>query len=118
MASKREISTDVVGRSGLPHIKLPWAKNKAMLRWAGVVYYLERADGLIKIGCTQNYPQRRQTLVQRNGPLYLVAWEVGYYGLERQRHEQFAALRQNPAAEWFALDADLYDHMLMLLAHL
>jgi hypothetical protein len=112
---KWEIKYSATPGMGLPHLVLPWAKDKT-LRESGIVYYLERRDGALKIGCTVNYPQRRQTLVYRHGPLLLVAWEIGYYAVEEQRHEQFAQLRIDPAAEWFEVDADLYDHVLMLKA--
>lgn len=105
--------------SGLPHIRLGWTRDPS-LRRTGVVYYLERADGAIKIGCTSNYPQRRQALLRQYGPLSLVAWEAGYSELEKHRHEQFDRLRINPSPnqEWFAVDPELMDHLLMLLAML
>jgi hypothetical protein len=119
--------------TGLPHIRLDWAADRVWLRQVGIVYYLERADGAVKIGYTQNYPQRRATLVHRHGPLPLVAWEPGSEGggadellaLENLRHRQFAHLRlpsRNPGLlfppEWFAVDDDLFDHVLMLRAML
>ncbi len=117
--------------TGLPHIRLSWAADRAWLSQVGIVYYLERADGCIKIGYTQSYPQRRATLVYRHGPLPLVAWEPGSQNggweelaaLEESRHRQFAHLRlppRNPGLiylpEWFAVDDGLYDHLLMLKA--
>lgn len=107
---------------------MPWQVYPS-LRETGIVYYLERRDGLIKIGYTQRYPSRRAKLLHQHGPLWLVAWEAGPGGLhelsalEEQRHQQFARLRlpgKNPGLlcppEWFALDEDLYDHLLMLKA--
>lgn len=102
--------------TGIPHIRLPWVPER--LRETGVVYYLERADGAVKIGCTANYPHRRVALVRRHGPLALVAWERGYYDVEEQRHQQFAHLRINPRAEWFRPEPELIDHLLLLLAML
>jgi hypothetical protein len=81
-----------------------------------MVYYLEREDGAIKIGYTSDYPQRRDNLVQRHGPLLLVGWEIGGYDLEAQRHEQFAHLRIKPIAEWFRPGEDLIDHLLVMRA--
>ncbi len=102
--------------TGLPHINLPWQKDRMARAGAKVIYYLERQDGAVKIGTTGNYPSRRMRLVRNHGPLNLVAWEFGYYEVEERRHQQFARLRVDPVAEWFRVDDDLMDHMLMLLA--
>lgn len=102
--------------SGIPHIQLPWQAYAARLEREGVVYYLERTDGSIKIGHSCNYPGRRSTLVYRHGPLVLVAWEIGYYDVEAARHEQFAHLRIAPIPEWFEPGDELIDHVLMLRA--
>jgi hypothetical protein len=104
------------GDTQLPSVKFVWARERHTLRESGLVYYLQRASGAVKIGCTANYPQRRTALGQRHGPLCLVAWEPGYYAVEQQRHRQFARLRIDPMAEWFRVDDDLLDHILSLLA--
>jgi hypothetical protein len=96
----------------LSHIRMRWHGNA--MRATGVVYYLLRSDGNVKIGCTANYPQRRNDLVRRHGYLKLLAWELGYYPLETQRHQQFAHLRIDPIAEWFLPGPDLRDHLLTL----
>lgn len=81
-----------------------------------VVYYLERANGHIKIGCTSNYPRRRHELMKQHGPLSLVAWEEGDSQLEFARHRQFAGLRVNPIAEWFEPGESLIDWILNIRA--
>lgn len=102
--------------TGLPHIQLTWAKDQARIRREGIVYYLERFDGAVKIGCTVNYPQRRGNLLRRHGPLNLIAYEFGYYQREAERHREFAWTRIDEVAEWFVVDSFLYDHVLMLRA--
>lgn len=100
--------------TGLPNIRIGWRKNR--LANTGIVYYFERPDGAIKIGCTKSYDDRRYSISKRHGPLLLIAYERGYYEIEEQRHEQFAHLRLSPLAEWFQPAEDLVDHVLMLLA--
>jgi len=104
--------------TGIPHLKIRWTTERYQLGQTGMVYYLERSDGPIKIGYTHNYPQRRDTLVQRYGSLLLIGWEVGASAIEAERHEKFAHLRLKPIAEWFAPGEDLIDHVLMLRAML
>ncbi len=107
----------VAGRvaAQLPHIRLPWTKRRYALEKSGLVYYLQRADDAVKIGCTANYPDRRSNLVRQHGSLRLIAWEPGYSSLERERHRQFEHLRLRPGAEWFRLGADLLTHVRSLL---
>lgn len=98
----------------LSHIRLrkPHIHNRD-----GLVYYMERVDGAVKIGCTRSYQQRRSALVQRHGlPLKLVAWEPGYFDLEERRHQQFSHLRIAAIPEWFRVEEDLYEHILALRA--
>lgn len=97
----------------LPSLRPAWNRDLAK---TGIVYYLQRANGDVKIGTTANYPNRRTELGRRHGPLALVALEAGYFALEAERHQQFADLRIDPVAEWFRLDPDLLDHILMVLA--
>lgn len=86
------------------------------VRTSFVVYYLERADGRIKIGCTGNYSGRRAQLLKQHGALSLVAWEEGDNRLEFARHDQFAELRVNPIAEWFEPGEALIDWILNIRA--
>lgn len=85
----------------------------------GIVYYMERSDGLIKIGTTTNYTRRRGELLTKYGALSLVAWEFGDGKLETVRHRQFAALRAYPPQtghEWFKPGEPLIDWILNILA--
>ena len=102
--------------TGIPNVRPGWAQDRTRFTTEGLVYYLERMDGAIKIGCTRNFTDRRYTLRRRHGPLNLIAWEFGYYAIEEVRHEQFAALRLDPIAEWFRPESELIDHVLMLRA--
>lgn len=74
------------------------------------VYYMERWDGMVKIGFSGNVEARKATLEEEFGPLDLLATEVGGRIKERQRHEEFAHLRQG-RSEWFAVDDDLRAHI-------
>ncbi len=98
----------------LPNVRPSWRRDG--LAGTGIVYYLQRGNGDVKIGTTANYPQRRATLGRRHGALALIAFEPGYTELEAERHQQFAQLRLDPIAEWFLLGEDLLDHILMVLA--
>ncbi len=106
------------GVSHTPALKLPGIRPGWNLDLAetGVVYYLQRSNGDIKIGTTIRYPDRRTQLGQRHGPLVLAALEPGYFALEAHRHRQFADLRVDPIAEWFRPGDDLIDHILLILA--
>ena len=111
--------------SGLGHLSSPlglaygsWFDDYGPFREQPkpVVYYLERGDGLIKIGCTFNYPRRRSQLLKQHGPLSLVAWEEGDSSLEHTRHTQFDDLRADPIAEWFRPGVSLIDWILNVRA--
>lgn len=110
-------STNSTG-TGLPQITFRWSKRANALSSTGIVYYLERSDGAVKVGCTRNYPRRRSALVRQHGFLALIAWEIGYDDVESLRHEQFAHLRIDPLAEWFQVQTDLYSHIMALRAAL
>jgi len=92
-----------------------WVRPRGV-RTSFVVYYLERADGRIKIGCTGNYSGRRAQLLKQHGALSLVAWEEGDNELEFSRHRQFAELRVNLIAEWFEPGPALIDWILNIRA--
>lgn len=69
-----------------------------------VVYYL-RWDQRIKIG-TSSRPRQRLAAIWHHE---LLAFERGGRALERERHRQFADLREG--GEWFRADAVLLDHI-------
>lgn len=69
-----------------------------------VVYYVRHGDQ-VKIGTTHSLVNRLRQI--RHDAL--LAIEPGHYDLEKLRHWQFAENRLD--GEWFALDADLEDHI-------
>lgn len=77
-----------------------------------IVYYLERADGCIKIGTTIHFRERYQTLTREFGALTLLAWEPGHFYIERERHADFFSAQL--AGEWFVLSDDLRHHIVDL----
>lgn len=78
-----------------------------------VIYYLERADGAVKIGTTRNFAERRKQLIKQFGSLTLLAWEPGHFGVEQQRHAEFFWDRL-PVGEWFVMSPELRDHIVDL----
>lgn len=72
-----------------------------------VVYYL-RFDRRVKIG-TSARPRQRLSAIWHDE---LLAFEPGGRALERQRHREFAALREG--GEWFTLTDDLAAHIAAL----
>jgi len=69
-----------------------------------VVYYLRYTDR-IKIG-TSAHPRQRLGAIRHE---QLLAFEQGGRGRERQRHDEFAALRQG--GEWFRAAPELLEHI-------
>lgn len=69
-----------------------------------VVYYLRYAER-VKIGTTMN-PQVRLSAIRHDT---LLAFEPGDRIVERQRHEQFAHLREG--GEWFTATPELLAHI-------
>jgi hypothetical protein len=105
------------GPSGLTHIRAPFTGRHRLLRYGSpIVYYLERADGRIKIGTTGNYPRRRKMLVAQHGSLSLLAWEPGGFDQELSRHREFCWDRVSYPAEWFEPSATLIKHIAALRA--
>lgn len=73
-----------------------------------VVYYA-RLGNRVKIGTTVDI-KKRMSGIQ---PEQLLVTEPGGYGLEAERHRQFAALRTS--GEWFRLEAPLTTHIQQLV---
>jgi hypothetical protein len=66
-----------------------------------MIYFLQRADGLIKIGTTNHYPQRLRALEKEEGKLALLGWAMGGMTEEGELHDQFALCRATYKTEWF-----------------
>lgn len=108
------------GPSGLTHIRAPFTGRHKLMRHGSkpIVYYLERADGRIKVGTTSNYPARRKGLVKEHGSLSLLAWEHGSFEKELSRHQEFCWDRVSHPAEWFEPSTALLKHIQSLRAAL
>jgi hypothetical protein len=76
-----------------------------------VVYYITRVDkpGLVKIGTTTQLRTRMMDLAARGRPVTLLGTEPGGRDVERQRHAEFADLRQD--GEWFTFAEELHLHI-------
>ena len=72
---------------------------------SSVVYFLQRSDGLIKIGTTTNLKSRRSDLEIGAGPLVVLGCISGSYETEQRIHAKFADSRQ--FGEWFSSSDDL-----------
>jgi hypothetical protein len=64
-----------------------------------IVYYLRRADGLIKIGFSARYPARLNSLRAKHGELRLLLAYAGGRKEEAEAHGRFALARAT--GEWF-----------------
>ena len=64
-----------------------------------IVYYLRRADGLIKIGTSTSHQTRFADLRREHGELSLLLAYAGGYEQETEAHRRFAAARAT--GEWF-----------------
>ena len=72
---------------------------------AGVVYYVRRGDGAIKIGTTTNLTKRVRALTKEHGPVEVLATHPGGFRAEQSLHRTFAASRLD--GEWFEESHDL-----------
>jgi len=70
-----------------------------------VVYFLQRRDGLIKIGHTSDFGTRKAVLESEYGPLVCLGYLSGGAEVERVLHKAFFTTRIN--GEWFAPSQDL-----------
>ena len=64
-----------------------------------IVYYLQRADGLIKIGTTKGLAKRLTDLRREHGDLRILLTHRGDRTRETAMHHRFAELRVQ--GEWF-----------------
>jgi hypothetical protein len=69
------------------------------------VYFLRRADGLIKIGTTFRFAQRLETLIKSHGPLEVIRVINGDRQRERSIHRLFHV--HHEYGEWFRPSAEL-----------
>jgi hypothetical protein len=76
---------------------------------ASVVYYVQRSDGLIKIGTSRQLAARLITLKREHGELTLMAVHGGAHKEENAAHTQFRELRVE--GEWFRAEVPLVEHI-------
>jgi len=75
-----------------------------------MIYFLQRADGAIKIGTTEQYYTRIYQLIREYGDLDLLGLMDGGREIERQVHERFSHVRVK-RTEWFMQSTDLLDYI-------
>ena len=82
-----------------------------------VVYYLERADGCVKIGRSIDLPARVRALRRHYSGLRIIATEPGSWGVEQYRHHEFWGVRAKAdkgiagGGEWFHPRGSFLDHL-------
>lgn len=64
-----------------------------------MIYFLQRADGAIKIGVTDNFQARLSNLMYEYGDLDLLGLMDGSFSEEKALHFQF--MDKNLSGEWF-----------------
>lgn len=74
-----------------------------------VVYYVQRGDGMIKIGYSGNLKSRLSSLQREHGRLEVLATHRGARDAEVWQHRAFAHLRIHPQREWFRPGDDLLE---------
>lgn len=79
---------------------------------AAHVYYVQRADGLIKIGTSQYYGTRIKSLEREHGPLTLRAVHCGNRDREQMLHTVFEP--EHDHLEWFRPEPYLIEHIEMI----
>lgn len=70
-----------------------------------MIYFVERADGLIKIGKAKNYRRRVGQLQSEYGQLKILGLIEGSYKEEKRLHAQFKSVRIT--GEWFNAEESL-----------
>lgn len=76
-----------------------------------MIYFLQRADGAIKIGTSGHYSSRIYQLRALHGHLDLLGWMDGGREQEALLHKQFKAYRIAPILEWFRDCAELRQYI-------
>ncbi len=87
---------------------LEWAEKAA--RWANsIVYYVQRPDGMIKIGTSRGAGRRLADVAREHGRLTLMAFHTGARTEEAAMHRRFKAL--HIGREWFRPELPLLEHI-------
>lgn len=72
-----------------------------------MIYFVQRANGDIKIGKTSNISQRLSQLQTEHGKLHLLGWVEGDIPEEREVQRRFR--RHRTELEWFYAHSELLD---------
>jgi hypothetical protein len=87
---------------------LEWAEKAA--RWANsIVYYVQRPDGMIKIGTSRNAGSRLGAIGREHGRLLLMAFHTGARAEEAAAHRAFKTMAIG--GEWFRPGLPLLEHI-------
>lgn len=87
---------------------LEWAEKAA--RWANsIVYYVQRPDGMIKIGTSRAADSRLGSIGRAHGQLVLMAFHTGARAEEAAVHRVFKTLCIG--GEWFRPELPLLEHI-------
>ncbi len=87
---------------------LEWAEKAA--RWMNsIVYYVQRPDGMIKIGTSRAADSRLGTIGRKHGRLVLMAFHAGAHAEEAAIHRAFKGL--HIGGEWFRPELPLLEHI-------
>jgi hypothetical protein len=87
---------------------LEWAERAA--RWSNsIVYYVQRPDGMIKIGTSRVAGSRLGTIGRQHGRLVTMAFHTGARAEEAAVHRAFKAL--HIGGEWHRPELPLLEHI-------
>ena len=87
---------------------LAWAEKAA--RWANsIVYYVQRPDGMIKIGTSRAAGSCLGAVARQHGQLVTMAFHTGARAEEAAVHRTFKAL--HIGGEWFRPEMALLEHI-------
>ena len=103
---------DASGFDASNKIHRNWSRTPASLRQAlrglDIVYYLKTDDEHVKIGTTADIVERLRKLKADWSDV--LAFELGSYDLEAERHRQFSHIRVD-GCERFRLKPELVQHI-------
>ncbi len=102
--ARRCVLTHMYRESEQARYRQDQAQRKLAKHHPPIVYYM-RLGTLVKIGFTENLTQRLDAI----HPQELMVTEPGGVERERERHQEFANLREH--GEWFRLEPPLMEHI-------
>lgn len=101
-------AADILLCDGHYRSTLKWAERAA--RWANsIVYYVQRPDGMIKIGTSRVAGSRLGAVGREHGRLLLMAFHTGARAEEAAVHRKFKSL--HIGGEWHRPELPLLEHI-------